>query len=408
MCSCPAGMTGNAFVHCRPIPAQGTTPYKDSPLPYTYSYPILDPVHTNPCHPSPCGPNSQCREVNGQGVCSCISGYIGSPPNCRPECVLNSDCPQNEACVNQKCRDPCPGTCGVGAKCTVVNHNPICSCPVRYTGDPFIRCQPIVEVPVQNEPVNPCQPSPCGPNAECRAVGDSPSCSCLQGYIGSPPNCRPECVSNSECAYNLACIQQKCQDPCPNACGQNAECRVVNHAPMCVCLPGYNGDPFTQCILRQQDYPVDQPQHPCSPSPCGSNAVCREQNGAGSCSCLPEYFGNPYEGCRPECVLNSDCASNRACIRNKCQDPCPGTCGQNAECQVVNHLPLCTCFPGYTGDPFRYCSPQAPESKSYFSVRLLTYCLVYICSFVNLECLKCDLTLTAVKQMLTMLLIVIH
>lgn len=65
-----------------------------------------------PCHPSPCGPNSQCREINGQGVCSCIQGYIGSPPSCRPECVINSECPLNEACINQKCIDPCPGSCG--------------------------------------------------------------------------------------------------------------------------------------------------------------------------------------------------------------------------------------------------------------------------------------------------------
>lgn len=102
---------------------------------------------------------------------------------------------------------------------------------------------------------------------------------------------------------------------------------------------------------------------PCTPSPCGANAQCREQNGAGACSCLPEYIGNPYEGCRPECVLNSDCPSNRACIRNKCQDPCPGTCGQNADCQVVNHLPSCTCISGFTGDPFRYCNPIPPERK---------------------------------------------
>lgn len=165
----------------------------------------------------------------------------------------------------------------------------------------------------------------------------------------------------------MACIRQKCRDPCPGACGQNAECRVVNHAPMCVCVTGFTGDPFTQCIQRQQDYPVETPQ-PCSPNPCGSNAVCREQNGAGACTCLPEYFGNPYEGCRPECILNSDCPSHKACIRSKCQDPCPGTCGQNAECQVVNHLPQCTCHPGYTGDPFRYCAPQLPESKPYFTI----------------------------------------
>lgn len=108
------------------------------------------------------------------------------------------------------------------------------------------------------------------------------------------------------------------------------------------------------------------PTSPCTPSPCGTNAVCREQNGAGSCSCLPEYIGNPYEGCRPECVHNTDCPSNKACMRNKCQDPCPGTCGQNADCQVVNHLPTCTCRPGYTGDPFRYCSIQPPQRKGNF------------------------------------------
>lgn len=104
---------------------------------------IVAPIITKPCQPSPCGQNSQCREINEQAVCSCVPGYIGSPPNCRPECVTSSECSRNEACSNQKCIDPCPGTCGIGAKCLVVNHNPICTCPSRYTGDPFIRCQPI-------------------------------------------------------------------------------------------------------------------------------------------------------------------------------------------------------------------------------------------------------------------------
>lgn len=221
--------------------------------------------------------------------------------------------------------------------------------------------------------INPCQPSPCGPNSQCKAIGDSPSCSCLPDFNGSPPNCRPECVSNSECPNHLACINQKCKDPCPGICGQNAECKVVSHTPNCVCLSGYIGDPFTLCnvqskyfvdFIRLKNYtynksgtiiPPERPT-PCLPSPCGANAECREHNGAGSCMCLPEYIGNPYEGCRPECVLNSDCAPNKACVRNKCVDPCPGTCGQNANCQVINHLPSCTCVNGYTGDPFRYCS----------------------------------------------------
>lgn len=94
-----------------------------------------------PCHPNPCGPNSQCRNINGQSVCSCLVGFIGSPPTCRPECIVSSDCAPSQSCSNQKCINPCQGSCGIGAKCQVVNHNPICSCPPSYTGNPFVRCQ---------------------------------------------------------------------------------------------------------------------------------------------------------------------------------------------------------------------------------------------------------------------------
>ena len=100
-------------------------------------------VEVNPCNPSPCGPNSQCRPVNGQAICSCVPGYAGAPPTCRPECIYSSECSLNKACVNQNCIDPCPGTCGIAANCQVVNHNPICSCSNGFEGDPFIRCYPI-------------------------------------------------------------------------------------------------------------------------------------------------------------------------------------------------------------------------------------------------------------------------
>jgi hypothetical protein len=101
---------------------------------------------------------------------------------------------------------------------------------------------------------------------------------------------------------------------------------------------------------------ISLPVSPCVPSPCSFNAICKEQHGAGSCSCLPDYIGNPYEGCRPECVVDTDCISTFACIQSKCKDPCPGVCGQFAECQVINHRPSCTCIPGYSGNPFQYCT----------------------------------------------------
>lgn len=101
------------------------------------------PRPINVCQPSPCGPNSQCREMNGQAVCSCLPEYQGSPPVCRPECVVSSECAASKACINRKCADPCPGPCGLNTKCQTIHHSPICTCGPGYTGDPFSRCYPI-------------------------------------------------------------------------------------------------------------------------------------------------------------------------------------------------------------------------------------------------------------------------
>lgn len=107
---------------------------------------------------------------------------------------------------------------------------------------------------------------------------------------------------------------------------------------------------------------------PCEPSPCGFGAICRENNGVGSCTCPPDYLGDPYEECRPECTQNSDCLTRMACVALKCKDPCPGTCGVNAQCQSVNHLPMCTCILGYTGNPFIYCSLITETCKPHFHI----------------------------------------
>lgn len=213
--------------------------------------------------------------------------------------------------------------------------------------------------------MNPCLSSPCGPNAECRISGQGYACDCLPDFIGSPPQCRPECVSNSDCANDLACINRRCQNPCvPNICGLNAACHVVSHSAICECVPEFYGDPFVQCSRRENIIQLQEAYNPCDPSPCGPNAMCREQNYVGVCQCIDQYQGNPYDGCRPECVLSSDCPTTRACVRNRCEDPCAGTCGSHAACQVVNHLPACTCEYGYTGDSYRYCALIQHERES--------------------------------------------
>lgn len=101
----------------------------------------MDPI--NNCMPNPCGPHSQCKDLNGVPVCSCLENYVGRPPTCRPECMINAECPGNLACLGERCSDPCPGSCGFHANCAVVKHIPVCICDHGYTGDPFSGCSSI-------------------------------------------------------------------------------------------------------------------------------------------------------------------------------------------------------------------------------------------------------------------------
>lgn len=90
---------------------------------------------TNPCQPSKCGPYSQCRVVRDRAICSCLPDMKGTPPNCRPECIINQECPSTRTCNAGKCIDPCIGACGQGSFCRVVNHVPMCECNDGYEGN---------------------------------------------------------------------------------------------------------------------------------------------------------------------------------------------------------------------------------------------------------------------------------
>jgi len=147
-------------------------------------------------------------------------------------------------------------------------------------------------------------------------------------------------------------------DPCPGPCAPTANCRVINHSPICVCPSGTEGDPFVSCSTIRIPEPV-YPVNPCVPSPCGPFSECKEINSHAACSCLPNYIGQP-PNCRPECTIDPDCPTDKACVRESCVDPCIGACGFNSECRTVSHQPRCFCVQGYTGDPFVGCSEIPP------------------------------------------------
>lgn len=105
---------------------------------------------------------------------------------------------------------------------------------------------------INRECIDPCQQTYCGTNAECRAdYNHRARCYCLPGYRGNPlVSCdRPECTVNQDCPYNLACINEKCRDPCN--CAEGAQCRVDNHIATCKCPPGYDGDAHIKCSLSK-------------------------------------------------------------------------------------------------------------------------------------------------------------
>lgn len=172
-------------------------------------------------------------------------------------------------------------------------------------------------------------------------------------------------------------MNERCIDPCPNACGFNSVCNVINHIPQCSCVRGYEGDAFVRCqpiviarkkclfapnlklnflFTRNMISPLEnEPEvvkDTCYPSPCGPNTHCSN----GICACVSDYNGDPYVGCQPECILNTQCARNQACIQNKCVNPCAiNPCAREAVCDVINHLAICSCPFGLTGNPHIAC-----------------------------------------------------
>lgn len=405
-CICPAGTQGNPLVSC----VTGLCQYNEDCADHE-ACDRLNRICRPVCDEESCGSNAYCKGMNHQPSCYCREGTSGNPyTECsieksapRPECIIDSECASQLACINQHCENPCvrANICSRDQTCSVMDTIPlrtlVCKCPIDMITDVSGNCKPIVrdqpacsshnDCPdsdqcVRGSCVLACRAEPCGINAQCLSQGHRAICSCAPEYQGNPHvECAlvprenipmPECYHDQDCPLDRTCKNEKCVNPCSlrDSCGRGAFCHAENHRSICRCPVGYNGNPEVSCD------PLVEPKAGCrsnsecltsescvnercvSPCNCGQNADCFVSNHFPVCTCKPGYSGNPLFGCfKLGCESDAECSNDKTCYNNQCVDPCSITdpCAISAECYGSNHRAACKCPPGLEGNPLVRC-----------------------------------------------------
>ncbi len=380
-CVCRAGFTGNANDRngCRPVPKDQCQ--TDAQCPDNSKCQANPSTGVRSCSPAcatvRCGPGAVCVANNHAAKCSCptTGRYAPGDPatqGCRSaQCLANTDCPSTHTCDQSSytCKPVCAqNSCGKNAICLAENHMAMCSCPAGYEANPHPEVECIR--------VDLCASQPCHASAFCTPQAGRAVCACPSDRIGDPykTGCRANgtCpLGNSDCPSEAVCLDGRCSDPCDaGLCGPNAQCRTLNHSPVCSCLPGFNPNPTADrgCVRR----PVScRSEADCAGNPCLNGqckAVCRN---AADCAQGERCAGNMCQVaclgheqcptgqacvsgyCTAGCRVKTDCPINQDCLNHRCENPCQreGVCGPNAQCRVIDRTAQCACPPGFTGGP---------------------------------------------------------
>lgn len=338
------------------------------------------------------------------------------------------DCPYEKACINDQCVDPCINGrvyCGLNAICQTQNHEAICECPLGTQGNPFVSCvsghcqynEDCADHEACDRLNRACRPvcdeETCALDAVCLPRNHQPQCECKAGLVGNPhqqclppeqtitiQSSKPSCLHDSECPSQLACINQRCSNPCALAqvCSSQQTCTVLDILPLrtmiCKCPKDTFTDNAGNCVaLRQHEiYAGCQNNNDCANNElcqrgscldacqlerCGLNAQCLSRDHYSQCSCPKGFEGNPRVEClfkriqdtttlKPsvECSIDDDCRNDRTCQQQRCVNPCQmESCGIGAYCHTQLHRAICRCPPGYLGDPQTRCSPRKYNNK---------------------------------------------
>lgn len=125
------------------------------------------------------------------------------------KCQNDAQCNTNEACLHNKCSDPCSNTvCGNKAFCVVQLRYPTCQCQDGYSGNPAKECTKI------------------------------------------------QCSKNIDCAQDEFCDSGNCHNIC-NQCGVGARCSADGGNTDCYCPPGTRGNPKISCATSKTKHSVN-------------------------------------------------------------------------------------------------------------------------------------------------------
>jgi hypothetical protein len=188
-CACISGYTGKRCQNTPPPTSTSTTTTTTTTTTSTTTVKttfVVTSCTLNYCH----SPQAPCIVINGVPQCFCPNGTIG--PLCDSPTTTSSTTTTTKTTTTTPLIANCPlNYCHLNsAPCIVINNQPLCICPTGYTGP---LCDPITTTSsttttkplIANCPLNYCHLD----SAPCIVINNQPMCICPMGYTG--PLCDP-------------------------------------------------------------------------------------------------------------------------------------------------------------------------------------------------------------------------
>lgn len=311
-----------------------------------------------------CGAGTSCKAGACVSGCStdsdCKDGKVCHKGECTKWCFANSECSTGYRCIDQKCAVSCTSntqcmhpygfTCEAGqCKKTFIPCSSSSQCPGGYLCGPQKRCTNRCSSSFDCKKLYYCDSGACKVSKTCsgatahtcpyglacssRSNGqcytkcyskDSYRCRDNLQCDTKIGRCEPkECTKQSDCRFDLACVNGRCKI----SCKVDTDCRANYRCDAGKCKEGCTNDSN------------------CSGYLCDTKSAkeCYEKCNSTK-DCATGFACNASHQCVPKCTKDSDCKNGDLCVREACHkknyrrpkynEPCDraATCASGYEC----------------------------------------------------------------------------